>query len=250
MTCVYSDVDHRIELYNGDCQELLRMGLTQWQSQGLQIAIITDPPYGIGKDKLWTGGGRSHKGGEHRANLYNTDMVGNDRPYDPRWILELNVPTLLFGANHFSDLLPRQPGWIVWDKMNSILPGRPPILNDQADCELAWTNFGNPARLMVHQWRGIVRDSERDEPRIHPTQKPVALLRWIIKTFLKPDTVILDPYAGSCSTLVAAKELGRPAIGIEIDPEMCAKAIPRLRKEYLIQLDTPPTPDFEDRPLF
>lgn len=210
------------------------------------FALITDPPYGIGAAKLWSGGGRNKKGDKHeRADRYSTTMTGNNEEYDPRWLLDYGVPTLLFGANYYTRHLPHMDSWVVWDKRGAQRPGSQGLPSvDQADCELAWTNFGGPARLITHQWMGIVRASERNEPRIHVTQKPVALMRWILNRFCTPDQTIVDPYAGSCSTLRAAKDLGMRSIGIEISKEMCEKVIDRLQQETLpVEIPAPRIPD-------
>ena len=230
MTPYYQD--DLITLYNGRCEDIL----PEIMPSIAFPAIITDPPYGIGAAKLWSGGGREKKGSEDRAPRYSTTMEGNNEDYDPRWLLSYGCPTLLFGANHFSELLPAMSSWVVWDKRGSNHPGIQGLPSvDQSDCELAWTNFGGPARMITHQWMGIVRASERAEPRIHVTQKPVALMRWILSKFNTEKQTIIDPYAGSCSTLRAAKDLGWKSIGIEFEESMCEKVINtgRLEQETL-----------------
>ena len=103
--------------------------------------------------------------------------------------------------------------------------------NDFADCELVWTNLPGVARLFRHQWSGAMRASERGEPRLHPTQKPLILMRWIIGRC--PEGVVLDPFMGSGTTLRAAKDLGRRAIGIDIDERYCQIAAQRCAQEVL-----------------
>src|SRR5690606_34818674 len=105
---------------------------------------------------------------------------------------------VLFGANHFASRLPPTPTWLVWDKR------RGTGSDSQADCEIAWSNLGGPARLFSHLWRGAIRDSERGVKRVHPTQKPVALMRWCLEQ-ARPSGIVLDPFLGSGSTLVACK---------------------------------------------
>ena len=105
--------------------------------------------------------------------------------------------------------------------------------NDQADCELAWTNFVKGVRIFRHRWNGFIKDSERGEG-YHPAGKPVELMRWILKLRWTPICgIIVDPFVGSGTTLVAAKSLGRKAIGIEVEENCCNIAIKRLQQEYL-----------------
>lgn len=173
--------------------------------------IVTDPPYGIDLACDFKARGRG-KLAECRD---YADVAGDDVPFDPSTILTLNVPTVMWGANHFADKLPASSGWLVWDK-------RRPDNLDQATCELAWTNFVKGVRRLTFMWNGMLRDSK--EELIHPTQKPVALSEWILSLRWTPeDGVIVDPFAGSGSTLIAAKRAGRHYLGFELSKEYCEK---------------------------
>jgi site-specific DNA-methyltransferase (adenine-specific) len=153
-------------------------------------------------------------------------VVGDTQPFDPAPLLRF-PRVVLFGANHYADRLPPSPTWLVWDKRDGVAS------DDNADCELAWTNLGGPARLYRHLWRGLCRASEQGQRHLHPTQKPVALMAWIIANWTKPGDLILDPYMGSGPVLRAAKDLGRRAIGIEIEERYCEIAARRLGQEVL-----------------
>lgn len=184
--------------------------------------VLTDPPYGVGERT-----DRRSKGRSHSAVSYDFQPVyGDDRPFDPSHLFRFSR-LVLFGANHFAQMLPPSPSWIVWDKRAGGTP------DDNADCEMAWTNIGGPARLYTHLWRGMIKASERTERRTHPTQKPVALMARIIETYTNPGDLILDPYAGSGAVLVAAKQLGRRAIGCEIEVQYCKAAALRLAQESM-----------------
>ncbi len=126
---------------------------------------------------------------------------------------------ILWGANHYASRLPDTATWLVWDKREG------GASDDNADCEIAWSNAGGPARLFSHRWRGMVKASEREERRMHPTQKPIVLMRWCLGFV---NGLVLDPYMGSGTTLVAAKLEGRKAIGIEIEERYCEIAAKRL----------------------
>lgn len=198
--------DDYVTLHHGDTAEILPTieGIT---------ALVSDPPYGI-----------NYKTNDSRSKLAGSNnwkpIVGDDKPFDPSHLLD--YPTVvLFGGNHFADMLPASPGWLVWDKLNGLTSKREIGFNDQADCEMAWTNLKKPARLFSHRWMGLMKDSERSESRLHPTQKPVVLMRWVLTATTTQDDLICDPYAGSGSTLVAAKDLGRKVIGIELDEAYC-----------------------------
>jgi site-specific DNA-methyltransferase (adenine-specific) len=101
--------------------------------------------------------------------------------------------------------------------------------NDNADCELAWTNLGGPARILSHRWMGAMKASEHGQARCHPTQKPIALMRQIIEWRTDPGQLIFDPYAGGGSTLIAALQSGRRAVGVEISEAYCEVIATRLR---------------------
>lgn len=186
--------------------------------------IVTDPPYGINHPTNYHARGR-----DKLAKCADYIPVkGDNEPFDPEWLLSLNKPTVLWGGNHYASRLPDKSGWIVWDKM------RPHTL-DQATAELAWTNYVKGVRVFRHMWNGMIRASERGKGVLtHPTQKPVALNEWILGLKWTPQGTVLDPYMGTGSLLVAAKNLGRKATGIEIEESYCeiaAKRLSEIKKE-------------------
>ena len=206
-----------IVIYHGDCREILPHLKAD--------VVVTDPPYGVAERTDRLSKGRS------KLAVCNDfpPVFGDDAPFDPTPLLAW--PVAMWGANHYASRLPDSPSWLVWDKREGQGP------NDNADCEMAWTNFGGPARLFSHYWNGMLRASERNEARKHPTQKPVALMRWCL-TFAPPGT-ILDPFMGSGTTLVAAKLEGRKAIGIELEEKYCEIAVRRLSQGVLPFGDQP-----------
>ena len=125
-----------------------------------------------------------------------------------------------WGGNYYS--LPPTSCWLVWDKQNGT--------NDFADAELAWTNYPRAVRLKKHLWNGMIRKNGED--RFHPTQKPLEVMTWAIG--LAPASLsILDPFGGSGTTAVAAKQLGRKCTLIEIEEKYCEIAVKRLSQMQL-----------------
>lgn len=192
-----------VELWLGDCLEVL-------PTLGRFDAVVTDPPYGIAF--VHGDGGMGIGAGKYRSRLNNLPIAGDDKPFDPVPLLPLAGVVILWGANHYADRLPPSPAWLIWDKRAASQH-----TNDFADCELAWSSRKAVARVFRHQWDGMMKASERGVERVHPTQKPVELMKWCLEQI--PDCLsICDPYCGSASTGVAAVKLGRKFTGIEIDP--------------------------------
>jgi site-specific DNA-methyltransferase (adenine-specific) len=104
-------------------------------------------------------------------------------------------------------------------------------VDDNGDVELAWSNCGGPPRLIPHRWKGLLRASEAGERVLHPTQKPVVLMRFLLEWRSQVGDLILDPYMGSGPVLRAAKDLGRKAVGIEIEEQYCEIAARRMGQE-------------------
>jgi DNA modification methylase len=203
-----------ITIFHGDCREIL-------PTLGPFDLCLADPPYGIG----YVHGGNNKKQ-KYQSIHAGVAIEGDDQPFDPSLVLQFQ-DVILWGANHFADKLPPSGQWLVWDKRCGVVP-----IRDQSDCELAWCKNGKTARVFRHVWDGFLRDSEMDTQRVHPTQKPVALMTWCLSMFPKAKTV-LDPYMGSGTTLVAAKNAGLRATGIEINERYCEIAAKRLSQEVM-----------------
>ncbi len=211
-------------LYLGDCLDIL-------PTLDRAHALISDPPYGIS-----TNTDRSHRCARLSKGAMPTDWAphkavhGDDQPFDPAALLDFKQ-VVLWGANHYCDKLPGAPHWLVWDKREGTTP------DDNADCELAWTNVRGPARMFRHLWRGLCRRGEeniasgRQAWRLHPTQKPVALMTWCIQQVGTP-AVVIDPYMGSGSTGVAAARMGLQFIGVEIDADYFEVCCERINDAY------------------
>ena len=177
-------------------------------------AIVSDPPYGIA---YVPGSGGGHKFG-------GVAIHGDDRPFDPRPLLDLAPLICLWGANHYASRLPDSPAWLVWDKR--VGRGR----NHQADGELAWTNARRPARVKNLFWSGAARTGERGE-HWHPTQKSVSIMAWCLNELgVGRGRIVCDPYMGSGSTGLACLRTGRYFVGLELERRWFDAACARLRR--------------------
>ena len=163
---------------------------------------------------------KSESPGIVQPRLYKP-VIGDDKPFNPQHLLDLNVPSIIFGANNFAHELPNNHRWLVWFKKSSLEYKR----NNFSDVELCWTNLKGKSCLMYwHSWSGMVRAGERKEEleeRVHPTQKPVGLLEQMILEFTNPNDVVLDLYGGSGSTLIACEKTNRKCLIMELSKDYC-----------------------------
>jgi DNA modification methylase len=197
-------------LYLGDCMDIL-------PTLPKVDAVITDPPYGIGEN--------AHRVAS-RSKLAKTTDYGDfdwDKAPPAAPVIEACVSAgksaILWGGNYFE--LPPARGWLIWDKVNS---------GNFADAEMAWTNLPMSVRMYRQMWNGMIREGdERGQVRVHPTQKPLGLMRWCIDWTKNAET-ILDPFMGSGTTGVAAIQLGRKFIGIEREPKYFDIACQRIEQ--------------------
>lgn len=198
------------EVFNIDCMEFLK----GCKDKQFDLAIV-DPPYGIGED-----GGSNHSRGTKRAPATKFAVKDWDSmPPDEGYFWELSRVSrnmIIWGANHFLDRIPfliSTPCFIVWDKVNGE--------TDFADCELAWTSFASAVRQFTFAWNGYNQGygHAHKEKRIHPTQKPIALYKWLLKNYAKPGDTILDTHMGSQSSRIAAYDMGFDYWGCELDKD-------------------------------
>ena len=187
----------------GDCRLILGDCLEVMPLLGKVDAVVTDPPYGIGITKSNRLAVSRGMGGK------SWDEVAPELSALP------DAPSIIWGGNYFD--LPPARCVLVWDKNNA---GR-----DFADFEMAWTNLDQVARRM------ILRPMNMDGGKVHPTQKPIAVMQWCLG-FLPNAETILDPFMGSGTTLIACAKLGRKGIGIELDPDYFEIACKRVQAAY------------------
>ncbi|MEE9118300.1 MAG: site-specific DNA-methyltransferase [Calditrichia bacterium] len=199
-------------IYNMDCLE----GMRQMPDESVDL-VIADPPYGIGEsNEKNLSRGTLAKPKDYGS--YDWDKERLEKSYFDE-MLRVSKNQLIFGGNYYIDYLHPSPCWIVWDKDNGN--------NDFADCELIWGSFTSAVRLFKWRWNGMLK--ERPEERFHPTQKPVALIEWLVENYSEVGATILDPFIGSGTTAVACKKLNRNFIGFEREKKYCDIAEKRLR---------------------
>lgn len=205
------------DTYCMDCIEAMR----QMPDKCFDLAVV-DPVYG----DVTTGGyitGKSQGGvgkhPQHGAQLWEQPKTRQDY-FDELFRISKNQ--IIFGGNYFIREIARDSqGWIVWDKCH-------PEGIKFADAELAWTSFNRATRIFRFMWNGMCQgtpgngtrmqgDKSKNEKRIHPTQKPVALYSWIFNHYAKPGDRILDTHLGSGSSRIAAYDAGLDFVGYEID---------------------------------
>ena len=208
--------DDMVTLYCGKCESILP------QLEVRVDLLLTDPPYGIGAADYKR---RRTQYGKSLAKCKDYGLEEWDTKAPERWVLDMlqahSQNQIVWGGNYFE--LGASSCWLVWDKDNGD--------NGYADCELAWTSFESAVRYFKWKWHGMLQqDMSKKEVRVHPTQKPLALMKWCIDKYSERGELILDPFAGSGTTLVAAKLLGRKSIGIEMSEKYCKIIVDRLNK--------------------
>lgn len=210
-------ITDKIELYNCDNMELMK----RYPDGYFDLAIV-DPPYGIGFDgevkemannnsKKW----KSAKGKNYTRKSWDKETPS--KKYFKE-LFRVSKNQIIWGGNYFD--LPQSSGWIFWNKGVAkdftLSPG-----------ELAWTSFNKSVDMIELLWAGFRKCEETD--RIHPTQKPVALYKWILDKYAKENDKILDTHLGSMSIAIACHDYGFELVGAELDEEYYKKGIERVK---------------------
>lgn len=204
-----------ISIYNTDCLEYMK----NFPDKYFDISIV-DPPYGIGYSKLV--GIKKESDGFKKRESSDWDLFVPSEEYFYE-LFRVSKNQIIWGGNYFN--LPPTRCYIIWDKVQRI---------DQADCEMAWTSFDSSARIFSY-CRGnesgfapCLKGVSKQFANIHPTQKPVALYKWLLKKYAHKGQKILDTHGGSFSSAVACYEMGFDFYGTEINEEYFQKAVERI----------------------
>jgi DNA modification methylase len=205
--------DGSVTIYHGDCREIAPLVGAD--------AVVTDPPYGMAWNTDTSRFGGGHLASVARRGQGRADwgaVHGDNEQFDPApWLAYERV--VLWGSNHFGSRLPVGTT-LVWLKRLDLAFG-----SFLSDAEMAWVKGGHG----VYCRRDTTLMGELKD-RLHPTQKPIGIMRWSIER-IGGDGIVLDPYMGSGTTLRAAKDMGRRAIGIEIEERYCEIAATRMGQE-------------------
>jgi site-specific DNA-methyltransferase (adenine-specific) len=180
---------------NIDCMEYMKT----LPDKAFDLAIV-DPPYGIGASKMTMGSGK-HKFTKDKE----WDCAIPNKSYFNE-LFRVSKNQIIWGGNYFTEHLPPSKHWVIWDKQNPNL--------SFAEGEMAWVNKGKLLRIFKHYSARV-----EDGGKIHPTQKPVALYKWLLTNYAKPGDKILDTHLGSGSSRIAAYEMGFDFVGCEIDKD-------------------------------
>lgn len=188
------------------------------------LLMVTDPPYGVKRDKGFGGAAAFGGSGAPIARRKYKGDWDSERPTKETFdlILESSKAAIIFGGNFFADLLPQSSHWIVWDKLNTM-----PTFGD---CELAWTNVNRTSvKKYTVEYNGLIG---KEKERLHATQKPVALLVAILSDYSKSADGVSDFFVGGGTTLVACENLKRKCFAMEISPAYCAVILERMSTAF------------------
>lgn len=208
------------KIYNVDCLEFMKS-----MPDKCVDLVITDPPYGINIAKSGTVGG-SNASNVKNYGKSNWDITTPSKEVFDEMI-RISKKQIIFGGNYFTDKLPQSNKWIIWDKKADGATF--------SDGELIWTSERGAVKFIRFMWRGMLQEHmDNKEQRFHPTQKPVEVIGQIVNMFSKEGDIIFDPFLGSGTTALAARNLGRNFIGCEISKEYCEIAEGRLKQGILV----------------
>jgi site-specific DNA-methyltransferase (adenine-specific) len=212
-----------LTITNEDNMELM----ARYPDNYFDLAIV-DPPYGINIQKMnYT---QNTKGGIAKRNDYSS--VGNWDSETPtkeyfNELFRVSKNQIIWGGNYFE--LPLTKSWIIWDKKTE-----EKYSNDFADCEMAWNSFDKPAKIVRYLWSGMLQPNMKNkQQRIHPTEKPYQLYKWILDKYAKQGDKILDTHLGSGSIAIACHDYGFDLTACELDKEYFEKGIIRINNHKL-----------------
>ena len=208
-----------MKLINDDCMNIL----PKYEDNYFDLAIV-DPPYGIKRfgDRVETTNRLERTLREKPKKIKINEWDVKPSPEYFKELFRVSKNQIIWGANNFT--LPNTEYFIVWDKQQTV--------DNFASAEYAWTNIKKPAKVFRHSIHKVMVSRKQEKGKIHPTQKPVALYRWLLENYAEPTDMILDTHLGSGSSAIACHYFGTQVfVGIEIDKEYFDMASERIAKE-------------------
>ena len=197
----------KITITNEDNMQLM----ARYPDKYFDLAIV-DPPYGIGEDGSRNKADRPTEKWKNPKSQHYRTFDDSAIPTAEYWneLFRVSKNQIVWGGNYFTEFLPPKSGWIVWDK-------KADIKEYLSMCELAWSSFDRKCNKYEYLWAGFKKKHQVE--RIHPTQKPVALYKWILDKYAKPTDKILDTHLGSGSIAIACHDYGFELTACELDTE-------------------------------
>ena len=194
-----------INMMHRDCMDYM----ATLPDKAFELSCV-DPPYGIGADNMTGGAGKNKQWDKGK----NWDSGVPDKSYFNE-LFRVSKNQIILGGNYFFDFLPSTKSYMIWDKQNDA--------RDFAESEFAWSSFDEVARTLR------MRPMNMDGGKIHPTQKPVALYKWLLSRYAKPGDKILDTHGGSGSICIACHDLGFDLTWMELDVDYYKDACKRYK---------------------
>ena len=191
------------KLHLADCME----GMKEFPDNYFDLAIV-DPPYGLNKSSI-NGSGKLKKRVLNKMNT-SWDIAPTKEYFNELFRVSKNQ--IIWGGNYFD--LPISRGFIIWDKKQ--------FMPTFSRCEYAWLSMYKPSKIFAYD--------NASKTKIHPTQKPVQLYKWLLRNYAQPDFKIIDTHVGSGSSIIAFEDFGCDWIGFEIDEDYYEAATKRIKQ--------------------
>ena len=189
-------IEPQIKIHLGDCMEAMRA----MEDNAFDLAIV-DPPYGIDVGKQRIGSERKtakwNNPNKYEYKVFEDGEIPSKEYFEQLFRISKNQ--IVWGGNYFTEYLPPSKGWIVWNK-------KADIKEHLSMAELAWTSFDKKCNVFEYLWAGFKK--KKQIKRIHPTQKPIDLYKWILKHYAEKGSKIIDTHGGSMSIALACHEMG------------------------------------------
>lgn len=204
-----------IELLNIDCMEYMKT----CKDKQFDLAIV-DPPYGIGFGQF-NRTNKASNGERIKANKYKNGSWDESIPDEAYFsqLKRISKNQIIWGGNYYLEYLGSSKGMICWYKHQPV--------DNFSDCEFAWVSFDRPAKVFDFPYYGNLEGNTKATTKIHPTQKPIQLYKWLLHNYAKEGDKILDTHLGSGSIAIACHDYKFDLVGCELDTDYYNAALKR-----------------------